>query len=351
MRGSIERVTAVVRGELPDRPPLYDLLRNDAVISYFAGDPLTLDNAAEAVYRAYEPAIDATRPLVRLPNAETTVRRADGRYERRFRWTTWIEPARYADAASYAAAKRAYLDRWDPAWTPDKQRRMEEYLSDIADQRRRLGEVFFFPGGPCLGLMGIIHEVGLEHFAYYHAEFPDVIDELLEVHALDAVTWIGHLPEGHGIVAVFAGDDIAFKGGPLLSPTWFEQHYFDRMARLLAAYHERGIRVLFHSDGNLNALLDGLVDAGIDGLNPIEVVAGMDVGEIHRKYPDLFMADGIDVSQLLPYGSPAEVKETVRRTIEAAEGRLLVGSSTELNNEVPLENYLALREAVLEYTY
>jgi len=57
------------------------------------------------------------------------------------------------------------------------------------------------------------------------------------------------------------------------------------------------------------------------------------------------------VSQLLPLGTPAEVRDTVRRTIDAAEGRLMVGSSTELNNEVPLDNYLALRDAVLEYSY
>lgn len=114
------------------------------------------------------------------------------------------------------------------------------------------------------------------------------------------------------------------------------------------AYHARGISVLFHSDGNLNPILDRLVETGIDGLNPIEVLAGMDVADIHRRHPGLYLAGGIDVSQLLPYGSPEAVRDTVRRAIDAAGGRLLVGSSTELNDAVPLANYLALREAVLE---
>jgi hypothetical protein len=61
------------------------------------------------------------------------------------------------------------------------------------------------------------------------------------------------------------------------------------------------------------------------------------------------MAGGIDVSQLLPYGKPQEVKDTVNRALDVAGGRLMVGSSTELNNEVPLENFLAMRDAVLEY--
>jgi uroporphyrinogen decarboxylase len=350
VKGSIERVRAVVRGEMPDRPPLYDLLRNDAVISHFAGKTLTLEDAPEVVYRSFEPAVDATRPAVRLPGAERTVTLEDGRKQRHFRWTTWNEHVTYADTAAYVKSKRVFLDSFDATWTSEKQAHMDESLAGIAEQRRKLGEVFFFPGGPALGLMGIIGEVGLEQFSYYLAECPGLMDELLESHAVAAQSWVEHLPEAHGIDAVFSGDDIAFKSGPLLAPAWFEEHYFSRFGQVMDAYHAKGIKVLFHSDGNLNSVLDGLVEAGIDGLNPIEVLAGMDVGDIHRRYPHLFMCGAIDVSQLLPLGTPQQVKDTVRRSLDAAEGRLMVGSSTELNNEVPLANYLALRDAVLEYS-
>jgi hypothetical protein len=98
-------------------------------------------------------------------------------------------------------------------------------------------------------------------------------------------------------------------------------------------------------------VLDGLVEAGIDGLNPIEVLAGMDVRDLHRRYPRLFFCGAIDVSQLLPRGTPGEVYDTVVRTIDVAEGRIMVGSSTELTDDVPLENYLALRQAVLDHPY
>jgi hypothetical protein len=63
------------------------------------------------------------------------------------------------------------------------------------------------------------------------------------------------------------------------------------------------------------------------------------------------MAGGIDVSQLLPFGSPQDIKDAVKQAIDAAKGRIMIGSSTELNNDVPLENYLALREAVFENPY
>ena len=202
-----------------------------------------------------------------------------------------------------------------------------------------------------MGLMGIINDVGLESFSYYLADCPGLIDEQLECNVSKSVAWIERLPPDHGMDVVFMGDDIAFKTGPLLHPRWFDKHYFYRMARVCDAYHAKDIKVLFHSDGNLNLILDGLVEAGIDGLNPIEVLAHMDVADLHRRYPNMFMTGAIDVSQLLPLGTPEQVYETVVRTIDAAGGRIMIGSSTELNNEVPLENYLALRQAVLDTPY
>jgi len=344
----MERVRAVIRGDTPDRPPLFDLLRNDAVISHFAGETLTVDNAPEVVFRAYEPAIDATRPGVRLPDHERVETLADGRAVTYHRWTAWTERVHYADAKAFAAALRERLDAFDPTWTDEHRRDLEGYFESIADHRRRLGELFFVPGAGCLGLMGLMGEAGVEPFCYLLADYPDLVDEALEQDAVRVVTWIEHLPDDHGIEVVFVGDDIAFKSGPFLSPRWFDEHYMHRLARINQAFHRKGIKVLFHSDGNLNPILDALVDAGIDGLNPIEVLAGMDVADIHRRHPRLFLCGGIDVSQLLPFGSPQAVREAVRRAVDAAEGRILIGSSTELNNEVPLENFLAMRDVVLE---
>lgn len=253
---------------------------------------------------------------------------------------------------SLAAAKRKEIESIDPsAWGRGQQRELDANLTKTAQDRQKLGEVFLFPGISGPGLMGLYGEVGLEDFSYYLADCPDIIIELLECNTIMASTWARHLPTDHGIEAGFLGDDIAFKSGPLLNPRWMKEHYFPRLARIIDAHHARGIKVLFHSDGDLNPILDDLVQAGIGGLNPIEVLAGMDVADIHRRHPHLFLAGGIDVSQLLPFGSPQQVKDAVKQTIDAAQGRIMIGSSTELNNEVPLKNYLALRDTVLENTY
>ena len=351
MKGSIERVRAVINGQMPDRAPMFELLRNDAVVSHFAGEKLTIENGQRVVFKAFEPAVDATRPTVRIPNEERTITLEDGRQEKYYRWTIWTESRNYGSSEAYAAAKREWLKSFDGGWNSKKQEAMDKAMASIADHRKRLGEVFFFPDTPGLGLTMIYYEVGLESFSYYLMDCPDVINELLECNTINAVTWVEHLPENHGIEGVFIGDDIAFCSGPLFSPKWFEKNYFGRLERVVSAYHSKGIKVMFHSDGDLNPILDGLVGAGIDGLNPIEVIAGMDIADIHRRYPKLFMAGGIDVSQLLPFGNPQEVRDSVRKAIDDAGGRLMVGSTSELQDEVPLENYIAMREVVLDTPY
>jgi uroporphyrinogen decarboxylase len=199
--------------------------------------------------------------------------------------------------------------------------------------------------------MGIWSEVGLEPFSYYLYDCEEVIVEQLEYHTVHACRWVGGLPADDPFECVFVGEDIAFKNGPMVRVKWLEKHYFPRLARVISSLHAKGKKVMFHSDGNLNAIMDGLVEAGIDALNPIEITAGMDLGDLHRRCPRLVFAGGIDVSHLLPFGTPQQVRDAVVKAIEDTEGQILVGSSTEVFNIVPLENYLAMRETAMGYRF
>jgi uroporphyrinogen decarboxylase len=199
--------------------------------------------------------------------------------------------------------------------------------------------------------MDIWMEVGLEKFSYYLYDCEEVILEQLERNTARACRWAETLPDDDPFECVFIGEDIAFKTGPMVRVSWLERHYFPRLARVIDALHGRGLEVMFHSDGNLNAIMDGLVGAGIDLLNPIEVAAGMDLADLHRRYPDLIFAGGIDVSALLPFGTPEQIRDAVVKAIDDTDGQLLVGSSTEVFNGVPLENYLAMRDAAVAYRF
>ena len=97
-------------------------------------------------------------------------------------------------------------------------------------------------------------------------------------------------------------------------------------------------------------IMPDLIENGIDGINPIEIVAGMDVGEVYRLYGDrIFLTGGIDMSQLLSNGTPEQVKEVCRKTIKEAPTGYFMGSTTEIDNSSRLENVLAMMEVSWGY--
>ena len=79
----------------------------------------------------------------------------------------------------------------------------------------------------------------------------------------------------------------------------------------------------------------------------------MYAGDIRKAYPDWILMGGIDASQLLPFGTEEEVRAVVRKTIDeaGAQGRLWLGSTTEIHPAVKLENVLAMWDEVENYGY
>ncbi|MFB3882935.1 MAG: hypothetical protein ACE149_16845, partial [Armatimonadota bacterium] len=338
MHGSLTRVRRVMALEKPDRAPLFDLLPNDAVLRHFSGGRPVQVGDDPAGARAISAAIDGSRASRFSPSEEKVQHLEDGREVRSLRWTTWEQKRSYRSSEEYRAAKtRSLAERSELASQPFDTAHSEGYLHQL-EVRSWLGEDFYYlMSAPHQSLMGVWAEVGLEPFSYYLYDCEDIVIEQLEWNTAYACRWIEGLPEDCPFECAFVGDDIAFKGGPMVQVKWLERHYFPRLARVCAALHAKGIKAMFHSDGNLNAIMDGLVGAGIDALNPIEVCAGMDLADLHRRYPKLVFAGGIDVSHLLPFGTPQQVKDAVVKAIEDTEGQILVGSSTEVFNIVPLD--------------
>ena len=352
MKDSRNRVRRLLAGEKPDRPPLFDLFANDAVYRYFNGGcPVEIDDE-QAGIAALSKAVDASRYGLFCPLAERTITLPDGRIQKCERWTCWTGRRAFASVDEYRRVKKTELS--GPSCGCSGGTVPPDDLS-YHQQRRwnaSFGDDFcFLLFAPSPELMVIHTEIGLETFSFYLYDAEDCIIDQLERNTANACRWARALPDDDPFECVFIGEDIAFKGGPMINPAWLRKHYFPRLARVIAAFHETGRRVMFHSDGNLNLIMDDLVEAGIDVLNPIEIQAGMDLADLHRRYPRLFFAGGIDVSRLLPRGKPQEVRDAVVKAVDDTEGRILIGSCTEVGNDIPLDNFLAMRDAAIDYRY
>lgn len=145
-------------------------------------------------------------------------------------------------------------------------------------------------------------------------------------------------------------DDIGTNHGPMCHPDAFERIFLPAYRRMIGAYKEAGARyVFFHSDGDVRSLLDMLVDAGIDGLNPLERRAGMDILEIRKQYPDLVLTGGMDNTDTLINGPVSRIEAEARAIIDIGRhGGVVIGTHS-ISPEVPLEHFAAYREVCMTY--
>jgi uroporphyrinogen decarboxylase len=151
---------------------------------------------------------------------------------------------------------------------------------------------------------------------------------------------------------VFTGDDYASTSGPLMSPATFRDLFVEPLHRVIAGFKREGLAVIKHTDGNIVPLLEMIVDSGIDCLDPIDPVAGMDIAQIKRDYGSRIALKGnVDCAHTLTFGS---VEDTVRETKEvirkaAVGGGLILSSSNSIHSSVKPGNYLAMWNVIRMY--
>lgn len=148
------------------------------------------------------------------------------------------------------------------------------------------------------------------------------------------------------------GDDIGTQTRQMISVEMWEKWLKPRHKKVIDAAREvkPDILVFYHSCGHYTPFIPGLLEIGIDILNPIQPES-MDFEEVHRLYGDRASFWGtLGAQQLLPFGSEEEVREEVRRRIHTCgeKGGLVLGPAHLVEPEVPLKNLVAMRDAARE---
>ena len=157
-----------------------------------------------------------------------------------------------------------------------------------------------------------------------------------------------------GVDVIQTGSDVATQRGPLLSPTMWRDWLFPLMREAFAAAKrvKPDILVEYHSDGNVEPLIEGFIEAGVDILNPIQPEC-LDIVHLKERYGDqLTFHGGIGVQTVMPFGTPQDVRNAVRRTIDclgANGGGYICCTAHMVRPEVPWANVLALVDTVREY--
>ncbi len=146
-------------------------------------------------------------------------------------------------------------------------------------------------------------------------------------------------------------DDMGANIGPMFSPRTFERVFYPCYRWMCEQYRAAGAgHILLHCDGNIEAILDGLIDAGIGGIHPVEPKAGMDAPALRKRYGHrLALLGGLDNAHILPRGDRAEVEIHVRRVLEAGEdGGLVIGAHS-IGPDVSIETYDYVHSLILKH--
>jgi uroporphyrinogen decarboxylase len=181
-----------------------------------------------------------------------------------------------------------------------------------------------------------------------------LFDKLLD---LKLAFWDMALPRLADVVDVVAEfDDYGTQTSQLISPRMFRQQLKPRLRVLWERIGQLapGARRFFHSCGNVRPLIPDFIEIGVQILNPVHVRAtGMEPIALKRDFGDalVFWGGGVDTQGVLPSGTPQQVKDEVRRNVEALApgGGFVFGPVHNIQADVPVENLLAMWEALREW--
>jgi uroporphyrinogen decarboxylase len=185
-------------------------------------------------------------------------------------------------------------------------------------------------------------------------------DEALACAVLDTMVelklrfWEMALPRlGDLVDVVSEADDYATQTSQLISPRMFRRISKPRLQTLFARIHQLAphAKLFFHSDGNIRPILPDLIEIGIDILNPVHITAtGMEPAALKRDFGRdvCFWGGGVETQNVLPFGTPQEVRDNVRRNIDALApgGGYVFNTIHNIQADVPPENVVAMIEAL-----
>ena len=160
----------------------------------------------------------------------------------------------------------------------------------------------------------------------------------------NALLWMGLYPERMGKVIARLGEhylecakaamdagaglldgfviwgDVAYTKGLLFSPTYWRDHFKPWVAAIVEAAHARGLPVIYHGCGHVQAIFQDFIDIGMDGYNPLEVKAGMDVVNLRQLYGHQIAFCGNSDIQVWEAGDINAIRSEILYRLSAARG-------------------------------
>lgn len=179
------------------------------------------------------------------------------------------------------------------------------------------------------------------------------LDRLLEIHLRNLDLFLSAV--GEHIDIILFGDDLGMQSGPQVSPAMYREFFQPRERTMWQRVKQRAphLKIQLHCCGGVRELLPGLIEAGLDALNPVQITCrGMEPAALKRDFGRqlTFWGGGCDTRDVLIKGTPAQVREHVQRLVRLWKpgGGYVFQQVHNIMADVPPANVVAMYEAALE---
>lgn len=193
-------------------------------------------------------------------------------------------------------------------------------------------------------LFNLRHRPDLHH-AWMNKYFR-VTDRIVE----NILTQVGDIVD---IVTI--ANDFGTQQGPYVSHDDYVKHLKPYEVRLVARIRKwaPNVKILMHSCGSIYTIIRDRAEMGVDVLNPMNPLAkNMDAEYLKEHFGDIIsFHGGIDIQRLLPFGTPKEIRQEVKRLIKIwmPTGGWIAASSHNIQPDTAPENIVAMFEALQEF--
>lgn len=189
---------------------------------------------------------------------------------------------------------------------------------------------------------------GIENHFYSFYDYPElyhqICDELVEWQIQMVDEMAKYIKPDFMTIA----EDMSYNHGPMLSKELFDEFLLPYYRRLIPEIKKHGTHVFIDSDGDITSAVPWFIEAGIDGILPLERQSGVDVAHIRELYPDFLMIGGFD--KMCMFHTAKEIRAEIERLLPTIrKGRFLPAMDHQTPPGTPLENYRTYVSLMKEY--